>query len=81
MELQHLVLTRCGYGLNEGKFEGSASFKNQYGMVTLTLDHSLSSAILAVVSEQLVASSRTLAQELTAQCIKELPPLLCEQAE
>jgi hypothetical protein len=81
MELQSLNLSRCGYGLNEGKFEGSASFKNQYGMVTLTLDHSLSSAVLAIVADQLVASSRTLAQELTAQCVRELPPLLCEQAE
>lgn len=81
MELQTLVIGRESYGVNEGRYTGTASFKNQYGQITLNLDPSTSDAILAILAEELVKSARTVGQELTAACLSSTPALLTKQAE
>lgn len=52
-----------------GEYKGELKYKGTFGEIQLHLDAGLSKAILAVVADQLVESSKTLAQNLTAEVI------------
>lgn len=80
MELQTLYINREQYGVNEGRFVGQATFKNQFGHIALNLDPSTSDRLLSILSDALVTSARSIGGELTAACLAS-PALLQKQAE
>lgn len=74
MQLKSLQIQIApSYQKNAGQYEGEVEFENDSGRIKLNLSPELSQRVLEVVSEQLVATSRQLATELTTQCIATIP--------
>lgn len=72
MILKSLSIRRrfVGYGDEpspETLFEGSVEFEGRYGSVSCNLNGDTSRAVLAVVADSLVESSKDLADNLTAE--------------
>lgn len=72
MKLESLLITlEPSYSEQAGQYTGRITFENvNKGTVKLNLSNELSAKLLAVVANELVATSRMVAQELTAQCIE-----------
>lgn len=71
MKLESLQISlEPSYSEQAGQYTGKVTFENERkGVVKLSLSPELSNRILSVVADELVSTSRMLAQELTAQCI------------
>lgn len=75
MRLERLHIDLCSYGLNEGKYTGSAKFCNAYGGVEIVLSPEVSDKILAIVGDAVVDNAREVAQKLTAATLTQVPAL------
>jgi len=76
MQLERLSMQRKCYGPNEGKLEGTISFKNPDGEIQIMLDDNSCHKILALCAEGLVNSAQQVAQNLTTAIITQTGPLL-----
>jgi len=76
MQLERLTMQRKYYGPNDGKLEGTISFKNPDGEIQIILDDNSCHNILALCAEGLVNSAQQVAQNLTAAVITQTGPLL-----
>lgn len=76
MLLKNLNLWRAeSYMPNAGKLMGEITFESPAGKVSMVLPEEHCARILALVADGLVASSREVAEELTAQIISAAPAL------
>lgn len=71
MQLTMLHIDLCGYGPNQGRYTGTATFKGQYGGVEIVLAPDVSEAVLKLCADSLVANARDVANNLTAQIIEQ----------
>ena len=60
----------------ELQYEGAVKFKDRTGEIKLVLDNELSQAILDVVADRLVETSKKVAEELTVAIIEARVPQL-----
>lgn len=72
MKLKSLYIHENYYGEDIGKYTGTIKFKGNNGDITLNLTSELSNALLAVVSEQVIASVKIVAEKLTIEAIQPL---------
>lgn len=54
---------------NAGEYYGEIRFENQSGEIRININEEYSRKILEVTAEQIVETSRRVAQELTTSCI------------
>lgn len=82
MQLTSLEIHLEDYGVNKGRYTGSAHFKGEYGGVDIVLHPDVSDAVLKLCADALVKNSRDLAEQLTAETLTQaagsLPPPLDE---
>ena len=71
MRLSSLRISLCSYGVNQGKYEGSVEFENESGSVRITLDPSISPAILRLCADGLVTEASKVATLLTSQVLEQ----------
>ena len=57
------------------KYEGEIKYSGDHGDVSIHLNHETSLKVLAVVADQLVESSKELAQDLTREIVESQPLL------
>jgi hypothetical protein len=83
MKLESLqIQLEPSYSDQAGQYTGRVTFENERkGVVKLSLSPELSNRILAVVADELVATSRMVAMELTAQCIESVAALPVHETE
>lgn len=79
MQLERLSMQRKSYGPNEGKLEGTISFKNPDGEIQIMLNDDSCLKILALCADGLVKSAQEVAQNLTASVITQVPKTLTDQ--
>ena len=65
MQLEHLTIRYCTYGVNEGKYTGEARFKDARGAVEIVIHPEAADGILRIVADALVRNSREPANNLT----------------
>jgi hypothetical protein len=68
LEMLHIEI-EPSYSDNAGKYKGRIKFANKGGDITMQLNASLCNAMLAIVADELVSTSRELATKLTTACI------------
>jgi hypothetical protein len=74
MRLQKIYIRRPWN--DEKRLEGSVEFAGKSGEISLHLTDELSRRVLEVVADELVASSRQVAQDLTREIIEAHAPAL-----
>jgi len=85
MEIETIIIQRrASYQMSEGDmfpFSGSISTKSETGAVKLILKEEHISPILAVIADGIIAATKSVAQDITAEVIQGLPPLITADAE
>ncbi len=75
MQLESFKIERMTYGVNAGKLQGDITYKNSQGRVQLLLNDSVAARLLYIVAEEMVESTKSLAEQLTADIITQVPQL------
>lgn len=68
--LETLHISRATYGANKGKLEGRIGVASHEGKVELILTDEQSEAIIAIVSECLVAYSKGIADQMNVAMVQ-----------
>jgi len=79
MQLDKIYITRSDYGQNKGRLSGRIGFKGACGNIELTLNESLSQKIVAICADEMVAASKDIAANMTAEIINAAPELIAKQ--
>jgi hypothetical protein len=64
--LEQININRINWGDSEGLYEGSVVFANNLGTIKLKLTPEISNGILAVVSKELINTTKVVANQLDA---------------
>jgi len=67
--LEQININRINWGDSEGLYEGSVVFANNLGTIKLKLTPEISNGILAVVSKELINTTKVVANQLDAAVI------------
>ncbi len=76
MQLEKIRIERMEYGPNKGRLEGEITFKSPVGRVQTLLNDTLCTKILYVVAENLVETTKQIADNMTAEIITQTPALI-----
>lgn len=80
MELESLHIRKCERYEKENGYKGEVTFKGPLGKIQINLGETLTAGVLAVVANEVVASSKLVAEELTASIIEQVAtPAIEEQ--
>lgn len=73
LKLKSVAIRSIEYGVEKGRYQGEIEYFGERGKVSLTLSHADCERLLPVVGEAIVASSRQVAETLTAEAVQSLP--------
>ena len=68
MKLEKIYLSRR-WSSSSNEFSGKVGFKGDLGEIELNLSSEQCEKVIAICAEQLVKTSKALAEEMTAKCI------------
>lgn len=69
MQLESLDVSLDKYGEHKGKYVGRAKFASSYGSVEVVLSPQVSTEVLKLCADALVANAKDMAQNMTAEVI------------
>jgi hypothetical protein len=81
MQLKALRIELRDYGINEGKYTGEVSFRNQYGSVEVVLAPEISQQVLALCAGALVKNAQDVAQIMTASVLESTTKVLTNSSD
>ena len=73
LRLKKLSIEMQNWGSNKGRFEGTIEYEGDKGRVALTLSPEDCERFFPVVADAIVATSREVAQSLTAEAMASAP--------
>lgn len=76
LRLQSLHIQSSDYGINKGRYVGTATFAGQYGNLEIVLAPNISDAVLKLCADSLVANARDVAENLRADIIVQTENIL-----
>lgn len=74
MKMESLRIEMQTWGPNKGQYEGKIVFTGGNGSVSLNLAPADCAKFFGVVAEAVTATSREVAERLTAECVAASPP-------
>ena len=69
MQLENIQIRLIKYGAQAGTYEGQVKFVGGSGDISLNLDDTMTKRVLSICADEIVSSSRQVAEALTAEVV------------